>query len=68
PLSTTTALALTNDYADEDKHLQAAIYCGLDGFYSEILRIVVEQASSPLLGDDEVFASDGESDNQMDTD
>ncbi|KAJ1823860.1 hypothetical protein GGH91_000932 [Coemansia sp. RSA 2671] len=68
PLSTTTALALTNDYADEDKHLQAAIDCGLDGFYSEILRIVVEQASSPLLGDDEVFASDGESDNQMDTD
>ncbi|KAJ2493258.1 hypothetical protein IWW37_000721 [Coemansia sp. RSA 2050] len=69
PLSTTTALALANDYTDEDKHLQAAIDCGLDDYYSEILRIVVEQANSPLLGDDdEVFESDGESDNQMDTD
>ncbi|KAJ2062337.1 hypothetical protein GGI17_002455 [Coemansia sp. S146] len=69
PLSTTTALALTNDYTDEDRHLQAAIDCGLDGYYSEILRIVAEQASIPCLDDDEVFASDDdESDDQMDTD
>ncbi|KAJ2450103.1 hypothetical protein GGI03_007005, partial [Coemansia sp. RSA 2337] len=70
PLSTTTALALTNDYADEDKHLQAAIDCGLDGYYSEILRLVAEQDSTPRLDDDdEVFASnDDESDDQMDTD
>ncbi|KAJ2110284.1 hypothetical protein IW146_005970 [Coemansia sp. RSA 922] len=70
PLSTTTALALTNDYTDEDKHLQAAIDCGLDGYYSEILRLVAEQDSTPRLDDDdEVFASnDDESDDQMDTD
>ncbi|KAJ2746968.1 hypothetical protein GGI20_000955 [Coemansia sp. BCRC 34301] len=69
PLATTTALALTNDYADEDRHLQAAIDCGIDDYYSEILRIVVEQASTPKEdGDSESLESDYESDVQMDTD
>ncbi|KAJ1732085.1 hypothetical protein LPJ61_002210 [Coemansia biformis] len=53
PLTSTTSAALRKDYAEEDARLRAAIECGLDEYYAEILRIVsdkIEQgplASSP---------------------
>ncbi|KAI9505597.1 hypothetical protein BX070DRAFT_220368 [Coemansia spiralis] len=39
PLSTTTSTALTKDYNEEDRRLRAAIDSGLNGYYTEILRI-----------------------------
>ncbi|KAJ2477144.1 hypothetical protein EV174_004710, partial [Coemansia sp. RSA 2320] len=82
PLTATTAQALTQDYIAEDKRLQVAIDSGLDEFYAEILRTVIDQATTsasisghsddmlPSSSASEVdsAASSGESDEQMDTD
>ncbi|KAJ1993764.1 hypothetical protein GGI25_000906 [Coemansia spiralis] len=43
PLSTTTSTALTKDYNEEDRRLRAAIDSGLNGYYTEILRIVADE-------------------------
>ncbi|KAJ2319549.1 hypothetical protein IWW52_001907 [Coemansia sp. RSA 2704] len=45
PLSTTTASALQKDYGVEDSRLRAAIDCGLDNYYTEIMRTVSDQMS-----------------------
>ncbi|KAJ2553237.1 hypothetical protein EV175_003013 [Coemansia sp. RSA 1933] len=46
PLSTATDAAFLKDYAEEDKHLRAAIDSGLCRYYEEILRIVMEDISN----------------------
>ncbi|KAJ2795627.1 hypothetical protein H4R20_005815 [Coemansia guatemalensis] len=51
PLSPVTGAALRKDYAEEDRQLHAAIECGLDNYYAEIMRIVSDQISQqrPVL-------------------
>ncbi|KAI8320104.1 hypothetical protein GQ54DRAFT_264164 [Martensiomyces pterosporus] len=44
PITNTTAPAIRKDYNEEDSRLRTAIASGLDSYYSEILRIVVEDA------------------------
>ncbi|KAJ2610775.1 hypothetical protein H4S08_003466 [Coemansia sp. RSA 1365] len=43
PLSPVTSVALRKDYAEEDRQLHAAIECGLEKYYAEIMRIVSDQ-------------------------
>ncbi|KAJ2161323.1 hypothetical protein GGF46_001584 [Coemansia sp. RSA 552] len=45
PLSPTTGPAIEKDYVEEDARLRTAIECGLDSYYTEILRIVSDQMS-----------------------
>ncbi|KAJ2666490.1 hypothetical protein IW148_000978 [Coemansia sp. RSA 1199] len=45
PLTSTTAPALNKDYGEEDTRLRAAIKCGLDSYYAEILRTVSDQVN-----------------------
>ncbi|KAJ2079187.1 hypothetical protein H4R24_003962 [Coemansia sp. RSA 988] len=45
PLSPITSVALRKDYVEEDRQLHAAIECGLDNYYAEIIRIVSDKLS-----------------------
>ncbi|KAJ2300539.1 hypothetical protein IW139_001027 [Coemansia sp. RSA 353] len=52
PLTSTTVPALNKDYGEEDSRLRAAIKCGLDSYYAEILRTVTDQVNQCRLSAD----------------